>query len=66
MKTLIITCVIGLLTACSNEEIYSQIQEDQRRACLDLPQTATDACLRQYSPSYQEYEESRQKTTKHL
>ncbi len=61
MKIILITFCMLLLTACSNEEIYTQIQEGNRWDCRDLPTTAMEDCLRENNLPYDEYESNRQK-----
>ncbi len=57
---------IWLLASCSNKEIYSNIQLNQRQKCQDLklPPAAYDECVSAYNESYDDYEKKRQQALK--
>ncbi|MBN3562998.1 hypothetical protein [Aliamphritea spongicola] len=59
MRTTAIILFTLLLSACSNEEIYTQIQEGNRWDCRDLPTTAMKDCLRENNLPYDVYESTR-------
>ena len=48
-----------LIGACSNKEVYDNIQLNNRQNCLELPQSQYDECIARFSKSYDEYERER-------
>ena len=53
-----------LVTACSNEQIYTAIQENQRLECSKLPEPQYEKCMKELETPYDEYEKDRQEILK--
>jgi len=49
-----------LLSACSNEQLYSAVQGSQRMECSKLPPGQYQNCLADYDTTYREYQRDRQ------
>lgn len=68
IQTLLICGLIAmstLLCACSNRQIYDAAQNNRRQECDKLPDSAQrDACLEQYSQSYDDYQREREEILK--
>lgn len=47
-------------TACSNQQIYTAVQESQRIDCGKLQQPQYEECMRELETPYDEYERERQ------
>lgn len=45
--------------ACSNKQIYTAVQENQRLECRKLPQVQYDRCMEQLKTPYEDYERER-------
>lgn len=64
MKLLIIATLIAvsaLISSCSNRQIYDSVQNNRRMECDKMPDSAQrDACLEQYSESYDSYQRKRE------
>ena len=64
---LYITIIFGLfVTACSNRDIYENIQFNNRQDCLKLPPSQYDECMETFSKSYDEYERERKEVSKDM
>ena len=62
MKVAAISMLISCsLSACSNQQIYTAIQENRKTECMKLPASEYDECMEGYTKSYAEYEKERQK-----
>jgi hypothetical protein len=53
-----------LLMGCSNQQIYTAVQENRRVECSKLPQVQFEKCMSEYNTSYDEYERQRQAVIK--
>jgi hypothetical protein len=51
---------VFLLAGCTNQQIYTAIQENRRQECGKLPLGQYEQCMRDYDTSYEEYERQRQ------
>ncbi|MFK8047283.1 MAG: hypothetical protein AB8B81_02495 [Halioglobus sp.] len=60
MKALLLICIPIFLSACSNKQIYDNIQDNQRLECSKLPQQQYEDCMKDYDTSYEEYQRDRQ------
>jgi hypothetical protein len=60
MKSICIFGISFLLVACSNQQIYTAVQQNQQLECSKLPQTRYEECMRELEGSYEEYEQDRQ------
>ncbi|EAQ99246.2 hypothetical protein [Congregibacter litoralis] len=60
MKTTLALCVLPLLCACSKQQVYTAIQDNQRFECSKLPEAQAEKCMSQFDTSYEEYEEALQ------
>ena len=49
-----------IVASCSNQQIYTAVQENQRQECGKLPQVQYEKCMRDFEMSYEEYDEQRQ------
>ena len=45
----------GLLVACSNQQIYRAVQDNQRLECSKLPQTQFEQCMAELEWDYEDY-----------
>jgi len=64
MRFITTVAVLALLAACSNEQMYSAVQQNQQLECAKLPQNAYEECMRETGTSYREYEWKRQELLK--
>ena len=48
------------VAACSHEQVYNAIQQNQQLECQKLPGAQYDECMEQLSEPYQEYQRSRE------
>ena len=48
-------------TACSQKQIYQNIQENQKQECKKLPMSDQADCFSQYEQSFGEYEDQRKR-----
>ena len=55
--------LIILLQACSSQDIYELIQDNQLSECQTLPLPQYDECMEQANESYDEYSEKRKEVT---
>ena len=60
MKPLGIAVLAILLVACTHEQVYTAIQQNQQLECSKLPQVQYEQCMKNYDKSYQDYERERQ------
>ena len=49
------------LGACSNQQVYNNVQVNQKNECEKLQLTQRQDCLNKLSPDYNEYEAERKK-----
>jgi hypothetical protein len=64
MKTSVFFMLSLLLMGCSNQQIYTAVQENRRVECSKLPQVQFEKCMSEYNTSYDEYERQRQAVIK--
>jgi hypothetical protein len=64
MKTSAFFMLSLLLMGCSNQQIYTAVQENRRVECSKLPQVQFEKCMSEYNTSYDEYERQRQAVIK--
>jgi hypothetical protein len=64
MKTSAFFMLSLLLMGCSNQQIYTAVQENRRVECSKLPQVQFEKCMSEYKTSYEEYERQRQAVIK--
>lgn len=60
MKTLGIVVLASLLVACTHEQIYNNVQQNQQLECSKLPQVQYEDCMKGVDKSYQDYQRERQ------
>jgi len=60
MKAILILCSLIPILGCSNQQIYTAIQDSHRLECSKLPQQQYEDCLKEHETTYQEYERDRQ------
>ena len=57
--------VLGLLgcsiLACSNQQVYTAIQENRKQECMKLAVAEYEECMLDFNRSYDEYEQERKK-----
>ena len=53
-----------ILIGCSNEQLYTAVQENRRVECGKLPQVQFEECMSEYDTSYEEYYRERQAAAK--
>ncbi|MEH6558685.1 MAG: hypothetical protein V7708_12860 [Oceanicoccus sp.] len=51
--------VIAAVTACSNEQIYTAVQQNQQVSCQKEQQPIYEECIEQSSEPYEDYKKSR-------
>ena len=64
MRFITTVAMFAMLAACSNEQIYSAVQQNQQLECAKLPQNEYEECMRETGTSYSEYERKRQELLK--
>ncbi len=52
--------VVMALSACTNQQIYSSIQNDQQLKCQQLPPSQYDECMADAGISYEQYKKERE------
>ncbi|MFT4520321.1 MAG: hypothetical protein ACI9JM_002723 [Halioglobus sp.] len=60
MKPFLIIALTTFLIACSNKQIYTAVQENQRAECAKLARQQDQGCMRELETSYKDYEKDRQ------
>ena len=60
MKHHLFLIITLLLMGCSNQQIYTAVQENRRIECSKLPQGQYEKCMSDYDTPYEEYERERQ------
>lgn len=60
MRASLCLTAVFLLAGCTNQQIYTAIQENRRQECGKLPKGQYEQCMRDYDTSYEEYERERQ------
>ncbi len=55
-------CVVLLtvLIGCTNEQVYTAVQDSQRIECQKYPDTRYEECMEQLNTPYDEYEMNRE------
>lgn len=61
IKVLFIFLHALLASACTNQDVYNALQQNQQQLCHKQIPPAYQACLEQQSESYNEYRRKRQK-----
>lgn len=61
-SSLVLICI--MLSGCTAKNLYQAAQENRRQNCIHEPPGQYEACLEEYSESYEEYEEKRQSLLK--
>ena len=57
----ILALVLALMfTACSNQQIYTAVQENRRQECSKLVSPQYEECMRELETPYEEYARERQ------
>jgi hypothetical protein len=51
---------LGLVQACSHQQVYDAVQQNRQFECQKLPGSQYEECMEQYSEPYEEYERERQ------
>jgi len=59
MRSVFLLLVLLCSAACSNEQIYNAVQENQKLECQKYPDTRYEECMKELSTPYREYEEER-------
>lgn len=60
MKTSLTIAITLSVMACSNKQIYTAVQDNQRLECGKLPQDQYEQCMQELEIPYEEYEQERQ------
>ena len=50
----------GVVAACSNQQLYTAVQERERQECAKLPQVQYEECMREIEGSYEDYARERE------
>ncbi|HAN29038.1 MAG TPA: hypothetical protein DD808_06845 [Halieaceae bacterium] len=64
MKYIFVAALLASVAACSNEQVYSAVQQNRQLECSKLPQPEYEECMRETGMSYDEYERKRQELLK--
>lgn len=59
-KTLFFLLLAGLVVACSNQQLYTAVQERERQECAKLPQVQYEECMKEIEGSYDDYARERE------
>lgn len=60
IRMLSVYICISLLIACTNQDVYELIRQNRLQECQKLsPYSAYEECVKQYSETYEVYEEKR-------
>lgn len=59
LKAIGLILCASLVCACSNEQIYTAIQDNQRLECSKLPEPQYEKCMAELETPYDEYERDR-------
>ena len=49
-----------LLAACTHEQVYNSVQQNQQLECSKLPQVRYEECMKEFDESYKDYARERQ------
>ena len=49
-----------LLVACTHEQVYNSVQQNQQLECSKLPQVRYEECMKEFDESYKDYARERQ------
>tara|TARA_R110002049_G_scaffold1205_9_gene9018 strand:+ start:11636 stop:11851 length:216 start_codon:yes stop_codon:yes gene_type:complete len=60
LSALAVVAISLSVLACSNEQIYTAVQENQRVECGKLPQELYEQCMQELETPYEEYDQERQ------
>jgi hypothetical protein len=60
VKILATLTLVVLLAACSNQQVYTAIQQNQMQECSKLPQARFEECMKNVEGPYEDYERDRQ------
>lgn len=60
MKLIATMALFLLVSACSNKQVYTAIQQNQMQECSKLPQARFEECMKNVEGSYEDYERDRQ------
>ncbi len=52
--------VLGLLQACTQQDVYEMAQDNRRQACDKEPPSLQDSCRQQYQQKYADYQRERE------
>jgi hypothetical protein len=55
-----IAVIAVLLVACTHEQVYNAVQQNQQLECSKLPQVRYEECMKGVDESYKDYERERQ------
>ncbi|NND65970.1 MAG: hypothetical protein HKN19_00155 [Halioglobus sp.] len=50
----------GAVAACSNQQLYTAVQERERQECAKLPQVQYEECMREIEGNYDDYARERE------
>lgn len=64
MKYIFVAALLASVAACSNEQVYSAVQQNRQLECSKLPQPEYEECMWETGMSYDEYERKRQELLK--
>ena len=52
--------LLFLLAGCTNQQLYTAVQERERQECAKLPQVQYEECMREIEGSYEDYARERE------
>lgn len=59
IKVVLFGVLLSLVSACSNKDLYDNIQANNQFACNNVAPSQYDECMQRSSMSYEEYEAKR-------
>lgn len=52
--------LLGAVSGCSNEQVYTAVQQNRQFECQKLPQPQYEECMKDYDQPYDEYARDRE------
>lgn len=61
--SLSVVMLVVLGSACTHQELYTAVQDNQRQSCMRLPPAEQSACMEGLGESYDSYKRQREEAT---
>lgn len=59
MRTVYLLMAVACLAGCTNQQVYTAIQDSQKVECQKYPDTRYEECMAELGEPYEEYESDR-------